>query len=1010
MNIIFKLTNAGRQALINAKQDGSQARTIVSVGVTATAFTPTDALASIPNEIKRLPSIAGDVVAKDTIHITIRDDGEDTYTVRGLGLYLDNGVLLGTYSQAAVILEKSVASILMLATDMRVLDGSVDISTLQFGETNFINPPATTERQGVVELATAAEAEQLKDGQRALTPASAAKLFADRALVATKIKAGTGLKGGGDLGADRTLELDKSGVTAGDYGSETEAPAFKVDEFGRVVVAGRKTIKPGWSNVQNKPTTLGGYGIADATPDSHMGSRGGAHALATTTEAGFMSAADRVALDALPQDLANRVVIEDRSAVLMEQQSVNDLNRTGFFRGHGMPGAPSMGWWFVVHIQHGWDWATQHFISFGTDGQYPAGTCLKRMRAGAAGWQAFQRVLDSDNFNNFAPTLLGHGATGTWPISITGDAQTFGGKGESEYQRWRGSITAAQLDAAIDRGTYHVSKGNYSTALNTIVAGGSTSRIQTEYKYDGEVRWRARIDDSAFSPWWYYLHSGNFTSYAPALNGTGAYGTWSIRALAANQADSAAAVPWAGVSGKPLHIMAHAGWSVHADNMAPNSTGFTYSAGAPFPGPVVRFDAAGDKASNCSLWLNAMHTNSSVIAMRTQSESGAMNAWERISIYRDRANWAGDDVAKKKVAGELGWTGYGNGHTIIDASSSVAPDGVAVNRTTPTFSTQKAIADGVAIPTLMGYNGSKTYPVRVTLAQCMERGEHWSEQVSAYGSAAAGMVRENAYASSTQTSNDYAPRWAFQWNSRVLNQFGMDANGIFHMWGDWARDTPQDHRDLWLRSLRALGNVTVDDALIVSGCKGGVVPAGSYLDYAGEGSPVGYLRCNGAAYSRAVYTDLFAAIGTRYGAGDGSTTFNVPDLRGLARRDLDEGRGVDPSRVLGSYQASALGSHSHTGTTASAGDHTHSGYTTTGGEHSHVMRRDSGGGTWDGQLGIVAAEGWEGLVATAEGTGTHSHGVQTYGGGTHLHTFTTNATGASETRMANLSGRAFIKY
>ncbi|WP_304349761.1 tail fiber protein [Comamonas testosteroni] len=169
--IIFKLTDAGRQALVNAQQNGTQARTLVSVGVTAVAFTPTALLAAVPNELKRLAAIAGDVVAKDTIHVTIRDDGTGTYSVRGLGLYLDNGVLLGTYSQPAVIVEKSANSILLLATDLRVLDGGVDISTLQFGETNFINPPATTERQGVVELATLLETATGTDAVRAVTPA-----------------------------------------------------------------------------------------------------------------------------------------------------------------------------------------------------------------------------------------------------------------------------------------------------------------------------------------------------------------------------------------------------------------------------------------------------------------------------------------------------------------------------------------------------------------------------------------------------------------------------------------------------------------------------------------------------------------------------------------------------------------------------------------------------------------------------------------------------------------------
>lgn len=89
------------------------------------------------------------------------------------------------------------------------------------------------------------------------------------------------------------------------------------------------------------------------------------------------------------------------------------------------------------------------------------------------------------------------------------------------------------------------------------------------------------------------------------------------------------------------------------------------------------------------------------------------------------------------------------------------------------------------------------------------------------------------------------------------------------------------------------------------------VPAGSVLAYAGPIPPAGWLLADGSNVSRTTYAKLFAAIGTTYGAGDGSTTFKLPDLRGEFVRGLDQGRGVDAGRVLGSWQTDMLKSHSH---------------------------------------------------------------------------------------------------
>jgi microcystin-dependent protein len=84
------------------------------------------------------------------------------------------------------------------------------------------------------------------------------------------------------------------------------------------------------------------------------------------------------------------------------------------------------------------------------------------------------------------------------------------------------------------------------------------------------------------------------------------------------------------------------------------------------------------------------------------------------------------------------------------------------------------------------------------------------------------------------------------------------------------------------------------------------IAPGAIVMFATGSAPTGWLSANGAAVSRTTYAALFAVIGTYYGAGNGSTTFNVPDLRGEFLRSLDEGRGIDPGRTLGSVQGDAI--------------------------------------------------------------------------------------------------------
>ena len=134
---------------------------------------------------------------------------------------------------------------------------------------------------------------------------------------------------------------------------------------------------------------------------------------------------------------------------------------------------------------------------------------------------------------------------------------------------------------------------------------------------------------------------------------------------------------------------------------------------------------------------------------------------------------------------------------------------------------------------------------------------------------------------------------------------------------------------------------------------------GTIITFPINSVPTGFLECNGALLSRTAYANLFAVIGTTYGAGDGSTTFAIPDLRGEFIRGWDNGRGIDSGRTIGSYQADAFKSHTHTSSAMESGN-----------------QRPVGGGSYES--------------ATAG--------------------FTTGATGGNETRPRNIAMMYCIKY
>jgi microcystin-dependent protein len=168
------------------------------------------------------------------------------------------------------------------------------------------------------------------------------------------------------------------------------------------------------------------------------------------------------------------------------------------------------------------------------------------------------------------------------------------------------------------------------------------------------------------------------------------------------------------------------------------------------------------------------------------------------------------------------------------------------------------------------------------------------------------------------------------------------------------------------------------------------VPAGSVMPFAGATPPDGWLFCYGQAVSRASYSDLFAAIGTTYGAGDGSTTFNVPDLRGRVAAGKDDMGGGVAGRITGSGQAgingttlgAAGGAQDNTLDTTRIPAHSH-GYSDPGHAHS-FLQGDTTPASFTGRAGEGDGNNQYFNSTTASGVGIAIS--NTGGGGAHNNT------------------------
>ncbi|CAM8673031.1 hypothetical protein [Sphingobium sp.] len=219
--IIFMITTAGLDALVNAQGGSTEPIEVVSVGITANAFTMAPTISSLPGELKRIEAVSGQAVSETVIHMTAQDASTDIYELRGLGLYLADGTLFAVYSQPTPLFRKVSISFFLLALDIGFSNGIAGAIT--FGDTTFLLPPASETVKGVAEIADAAEAAAGTDDQRIISPKKLRQVLdalgeliapgspnfsaAFTALLARTIT-GAGLaSGGGNLTASRVISV-----------------------------------------------------------------------------------------------------------------------------------------------------------------------------------------------------------------------------------------------------------------------------------------------------------------------------------------------------------------------------------------------------------------------------------------------------------------------------------------------------------------------------------------------------------------------------------------------------------------------------------------------------------------------------------------------------------------------------------------------------------------------------------------------------------------------------------
>lgn len=384
----------------------------------------------------------------------------------------------------------------------------------------------------------------------------------------------------GSGNATGSATLSSTGVSASSYGSATQVATFTVDAKGRVTAAASVNITPAWSSITGTPTTLAGYGITNGQPlDADLTAiaaltgtsgflkktaadtwaldtstyvtstgtgatgtwgisiSGNASTATTATSAGTATTATTAstanALNANNSYTVSGLTVTADAAYVRANRNGSSSGQVGF----NWAQAGSNLWWNYLDTSGSTlNWynsvATANVMTLTTGGA---------LNVVGAITQNNNQVLHAGNYNSYAPTLTGTGATGTWGISISGNAATSTSAASATYATYSQILDtrAAQYspnDYQDYRATYEFT--NQFTGL-----GDWHSGITMQGWSNGYAAWQiiGPSSTTAHENWYLrsgvntswnsmrtILHSGNYNSYAPTLTGGGASGTWGI--------------------------------------------------------------------------------------------------------------------------------------------------------------------------------------------------------------------------------------------------------------------------------------------------------------------------------------------------------------------------------------------------------------------------------------------------------------------------------------------------